>query len=99
RQLRAALRPIAMTEFLALCAKKVRVGVVGVGNCASSFVQGLTYYRTCSDDEPPAGLMNTVVGGYRICDVEIASAFDISAPKVGRDVAEAISAPPNNTYR
>lgn len=88
-----------MTEFPALCAKKVRVGVVGVGNCASSFVQGLTHYKSCSDHEPPPGLMNTVVGGYRISDVEIASAFDISAPKVGRDVAEAIAAPPNNTYR
>ncbi len=99
RQLFAAPRPIAMTERPALCAKKVRVGVVGVGNCASSFVQGLTYYRACSDAEPPPGLMNTVVGGYRSSDIEIASAFDISAPKVGRDIADAIWAAPNNTCR
>ena len=82
-----------------MCAKKVRVGIVGVGNCASSFVQGLTHYRNSSDNEPPPGLMNADLGGYRIADIEIASAFDISAAKVGRDVADAIWAAPNNTFR
>ena len=79
--------------------EKVRVGIVGVGNCASSLVQGLTYYRDTTSNEPIPGLMSTLVGGYRVGDVEIASAFDVAAAKVGRDVAEAIYAPPNNTFR
>jgi myo-inositol-1-phosphate synthase len=78
----------------------IRVGIVGVGNCASSFVQGLTYYRDLKEgDECPPGIMNATVGGYGISDIEIASAFDINATKVGRDVAEAIYAEPNNTRR
>ncbi len=78
---------------------KVRVGIVGVGNCASSFVQGLHYYRDAKSNEPIPGLMNVEVGGYHISDVEIASAFDVNAGKVGRDVADAILARPNNTQR
>jgi myo-inositol-1-phosphate synthase len=78
---------------------KVRVGIVGVGNCASAFVQGLTYYRDTTANEPIPGLMSSSVGGYCVDDVEVASAFDIAASKVGRDVAEAIYAEPNNTYR
>ena len=78
---------------------KVRVGIVGVGNCASSFVQGLSYYREARTNEPVPGLMNAEIGGYRIADVEISAAFDVSAAKVGCDVADAISAPPNNTCR
>jgi myo-inositol-1-phosphate synthase len=77
--------------------KKLRVGVVGVGNCASSFVQGLTYYADADGNEPVAGLMNPVLGGYHVRDIEISAAFDISAAKVGKDVSEAILAPPNNT--
>ncbi|CAN7616868.1 inositol-3-phosphate synthase [Phenylobacterium sp. LjRoot219] len=76
---------------------KLRVGIVGVGNCASSFVQGLAYYREASSNEPPPGLMNLELGGYHVGDIEITSAFDIHAGKVGRDLAEAILAPPNNT--
>ena len=76
---------------------KVRVGVVGVGNCASSLVQGLTHYRDADGNAPIPGLMHADLGGYRVADIEIASAFDISAAKVGRDVAEAIWAAPNNT--
>ncbi|NOJ42159.1 inositol-3-phosphate synthase [Bradyrhizobium australiense] len=79
--------------------KKVRVGIVGVGNCASSFVQGLTHYADARTNEPLAGLMNIDLGGYHIRDVEIASAFDVNAKKVGRDVSEAIYAAPNNTFR
>lgn len=79
--------------------RRVRVGIVGVGNCASSFVQGLTYYRDATANEPVPGLMNAEVGGYHISDIEIASAFDVNANKVGRDVAEAIWASPNNTHR
>jgi myo-inositol-1-phosphate synthase len=82
-----------------VAAKKVRVGIVGVGNCASSLVQGLTYYRDASGNEPIAGLMHADLGGYRVGDVEIVSAFDINAEKVGRDVGEAIYAAPNNTHR
>jgi myo-inositol-1-phosphate synthase len=78
---------------------KVRVGIVGVGNCASSFVQGLTYYGDVRANEPVPGLMNAELGGYGVGDVEIASAFDVSAAKVGRDVCEAIGAPPNNTQQ
>lgn len=79
---------------------KVRVGVVGVGNCASSFVQGLAHYADAPADEtPPPGLMNLELGGYHVGDVEVVSAFDIHAGKVGRDVAEAIFAAPNNTVR
>jgi len=77
----------------------VRVGLVGVGNCASSFVQGLTYYSDARANEPVPGLMNADLGGYHVSDVEISAAFDVSADKVGRDVAEAIYAKPNNTFR
>ena len=78
--------------------KKVRVGIVGVGNCASSLVQGLSYYAEATSNEPPPGLMNVELGGYHISDIEIASAFDVHAGKVGRDVSEAILLEPNNTY-
>jgi myo-inositol-1-phosphate synthase len=77
--------------------RKVRIGVVGVGNCASSFVQGLTHYAEATSNEPPPGLMNVELGGYHVGDMEIASAFDIHAAKVGRDVSDAIFAKPNNT--
>jgi myo-inositol-1-phosphate synthase len=79
--------------------RKVRVGLVGVGNCASSFVQGLTHYGQAGENAPPPGLMNLDLGGYHVGDVEIAAAFDVARSKVGRDVAEAIFAPPNNTAR
>jgi myo-inositol-1-phosphate synthase len=82
-----------------LSRRSVRVGIVGVGNCASSFVQGLSYYRDANANEPVPGLMNVELGGYHVGDVEIASAFDIAAAKVGRDLAQAIVAPPNNTQR
>jgi myo-inositol-1-phosphate synthase len=72
---------------------------VGVGNCASSFVQGLSYYRDAKGNEPIPGLMHVELGGYHISDVEITSAFDVNAAKVGRDVSEAIFASPNNTQR
>src|SRR5690606_8457437 len=76
---------------------KLRVGIVGVGNCASSFVQGVSYYAGASADEPPPGLMNVELGGYHVSDIEIASAFDVHAGKVGRDVTDAIFIAPNNT--
>jgi myo-inositol-1-phosphate synthase len=79
--------------------KKVRVGIVGVGNCASSFVQGLSYYQDAKSNEPIPGLMNVELGGYHVSDVEISAAFDVNASKVGRDVSEAIFTKPNNTIR
>ena len=79
--------------------KKLRVGIVGVGNCASSFVQGLTYYRDAQANEPVPGLMHASLGGYHVSDIEISAAFDVNAAKVGRDVSDAIMAPPNNTTR
>jgi myo-inositol-1-phosphate synthase len=79
--------------------RKLRVGIVGVGNCASSFVQGLSYYGEAKANEPVPGLMNIELGGYHVGDIEIASAFDISADKVGLDVAEAVFARPNNTQK
>jgi myo-inositol-1-phosphate synthase len=79
--------------------RKVRVAVVGVGNCASSFIQGLTYYRSAQGNEPIPGLMHADLGGYQISDIEISAAFDVNDTKVGRDVAEAIYARPNNTHR
>jgi myo-inositol-1-phosphate synthase len=79
------------------CDRKVRVGIVGVGNCASSFIQGLSYYRGFSGNAPVPGLMSPDIGGYTVADIEISSAFDVSAAKVNRDISEAIVAPPNNT--
>jgi myo-inositol-1-phosphate synthase len=79
--------------------RAVRVGLVGVGNCASSFVQGLDYYRDPQANVPMAGLMSSEVGGISIGDIEIASAFDVHAGKVGRDVSEAIRIDPNNTIQ
>jgi myo-inositol-1-phosphate synthase len=79
--------------------EKVRIGIVGVGNCASSLVQGISYYREASSNEPVPGLMNAAIGGYHVKDIEISSAFDVSARKVGQDVASAIWQQPNNTQR
>lgn len=79
--------------------KTARIGLVGVGNCASSFVQGLHHYAEAANNQPPPGLMNVELGGYHVRDLRIVSAFDIHADKVGRDVTEAIFAAPNNTMR
>lgn len=79
--------------------KTARIGLVGVGNCASSFVQGLHHYEEAANNQPPPGLMNVELGGYHVRDLRIVSAFDIHADKVGRDVSEAIFVSPNNTIR
>jgi myo-inositol-1-phosphate synthase len=76
---------------------KVRVAIIGVGNCASSFVQGLHYYRNAKESDRIPGLMHVNLGGYHIRDVEISAAIDIDKNKVGKDVAEAITTWPNNT--
>lgn len=77
--------------------KKIRVAIVGVGNCASSLVQGIHYYRNARDDEFVPGVMHVNFGGYHINDIEVVAAFDVNSNKVGHDVAEAIYAAPNNT--
>jgi myo-inositol-1-phosphate synthase len=79
--------------------RPVRVGVIGVGNCASSLVQGVHYYRDADPQALIPGLMHTVLGGYHIGDVEFSAAFDVDARKVGLDLAEAIWAQPNNTVK
>ena len=76
---------------------KINVAIVGVGNCASSLVQGVHKYREAPENGFIPGLMHTVLGGYHIGDIEFVAAFDIDKNKVGKDLAEAIYAPPNNT--
>jgi myo-inositol-1-phosphate synthase len=78
---------------------KVRVAIVGAGNCASSFVQGVEFYKDARGDEPIPGLMHNVLGGYGVGDLEFVCAFDVDAAKVGRDLSDAISAETNNTMR
>ncbi len=79
--------------------KKVRVAIIGVGNCASSLLQGVQYYREAKADEFVPGLMHTNLGGYHISDIEFTAGFDINVTKVGKDLSEAIFAAPNNTYK
>jgi myo-inositol-1-phosphate synthase len=78
---------------------KVRVAIVGVGNCASSFVQGVTYYKDADPAEQVPGLMHVDLGGYHIRDIEFTAAFDIDADKVGKDLSEAIWSGQNNTMK
>jgi myo-inositol-1-phosphate synthase len=78
---------------------KVRVAVIGVGNCASSFVQGVHYYRDADPAEDVPGLMHVDLGGYHVRDIEFSAAFDIDAEKVGKDLSEAIFAGQNNTLK
>jgi myo-inositol-1-phosphate synthase len=77
---------------------KIRVAIVGVGNCASSLVQGRYYYENAADDEFVPGLMHVNLGGYHIRDIDFVAAFDIDKNKVGKDLSEAIYTKPNNTY-
>jgi myo-inositol-1-phosphate synthase len=78
---------------------KVRVAIIGVGNCASSLVQGVEFYKDAKDDDQVPGLMHVNLGGYHIRDIEFSAAFDVVDTKVGLDLAEAISAHPNNTIK
>jgi len=78
---------------------KIRVAIIGVGNCASSLVQGVRFYKDAPDDQFVPGLMHVRLGGYHVSDIEFTAAFDIDVNKVGKDLAEAIYAPPNNTYK
>jgi myo-inositol-1-phosphate synthase len=78
---------------------KIRVAIIGVGNCASSLVQGVQFYRDAAPDDFVPGLMHVELGGYHPRDIEFTAAFDVSAHKVGLDLGEAILAEPNNTIR
>jgi myo-inositol-1-phosphate synthase len=78
--------------------KEIKIAIVGIGNCASSLIQGLFYYKNVKDEkELVPGLMHNVLGGYKISDIKVVAAFDVDKRKVGKDVSEAIFAPPNCT--
>src|SRR5216110_340286 len=79
--------------------QKVRVAIIGVGNCASSLVQGIEFYRNAGEEEFVPGLMHVNLGGYHVRDIAFSAAFDVVEGKVGLDLSEAIFAPPNNTIR
>jgi myo-inositol-1-phosphate synthase len=78
---------------------EIRVGIIGVGNCASSLVQGVQFYRDAKEDERVPGLMHVRLGDYHIRDITFSAAFDVDANKVGLDLSEAIFTAPNNTYK
>ena len=78
---------------------KVRVAIIGVGNCTAALVQGVEFYKNASEDDFVPGLMHNSLGGYHIRDVEFTAAFDVVDTKVGRDLSEAIFAFPNNTIK
>jgi len=78
---------------------KIRVAIIGVGNCASSFVQGVEYYKNASPKDFVPGLMHVNLGGYHIRDVEFSAAIDIDKNKVGKDLSEAVFTYPNNTFK
>src|SRR5436189_3708361 len=82
-------------EFLEM--RKIRIAIVGVGNCASSLVQGINFYDGSSRNGAAVGLMHRQIGGYRPSDVEVVAAFDIDRRKAGLDVSRAIFSPPNFT--
>ncbi len=78
---------------------KVRVAIIGVGNCANSLLQGVEYYKDASPDDTVPGLMHVDLGGYHISDIEFVAAFDVVKGKVGVDLADAIWAHPNDTIK
>ncbi len=78
---------------------KIKTAIIGVGNCASSLVQGVFYYKNASEKDFVPGLMHVNLGGYHIKDIEFVGAFDINDVKVGKDLSEAIFSFPNNTYK
>ena len=78
---------------------KVRVGIIGVGNCASSLVQGVEFYKNAPEDEFVPGLMHVKLGNYHVRDIEFSAAFDVDANKVGKDLSAAIFTAPNNTFK
>ena len=79
--------------------EKVRVAIVGVGNCASSLVQGVEYYKDADPGEDVPGLMHVDLGGYHVRDIEFVAAFDVDGDKVGKDLSQAIFSGQNNTVK
>jgi len=79
--------------------RKVRVAIVGVGNCASSLVQGVQFYKDAAVDDFIPGLMHVSLGGLHVRDIEFSAAFDVNRTKVGKDLGEAVFAEPNNTAK
>lgn len=79
--------------------EKIRVAIAGVGNCASSLIQGVTYYKDAKDGENVPGLMHVVLGGYHVSDIDFVAAFDVDASKVGNDLGKAIDGGQNNTIK
>jgi myo-inositol-1-phosphate synthase len=79
--------------------KKVRVAIIGVGNCASSLVQGVSFYKDAPDEAAIPGIMHITLGGYHIRDIEFTMGIDVVDTKVGKDLSQAIYAYPNNTYK
>ena len=82
-----------------MASKKVRVAIIGVGNCASSLVQGIQFYKKTADEATVPGVMHPRLGGYHIRDIEFTLGIDVNVTKVGRDLCAAIFAEPNNTYK
>ena len=78
---------------------KVRVAIAGVGNCASSLIQGVHYYQDANSTDIVPGLMHVDLGGYHVSALEFVAAFDVDAEKVGKDLGEAIFSGQNNTVR
>ena len=78
---------------------RVRVAIIGVGNCANSLLQGVEYYKDAPDDQFVPGLMHVNLGGYHIRDIEFTAAFDVTADKVGKDLSDAMWAKPNDTIK
>jgi len=77
--------------------KKIKIAIAGVGNCASSLIQGIEYYK--KPDTEKVGLLFEDIGGYKVTDIEVVAAFDIDRRKVGKDLSEAIFVSPNNTEK
>ena len=93
-------RPMAATNGKAPRSEdKVRVAIVGVGNCANSLLQGVEFYKDAPAEEFVPGLMHVDLGGYHVRDIEFTAAFDVTTDKVGKDLSEAIWAHPNDTYK
>ena len=77
--------------------RTIKVAIVGLGNCASSLLQGVYYYKNVKDDGYVPGLMHVNFGGYHVGSIEVVAVFDVNKNKVGKDIAEAVYAKPNNT--
>src|ERR1700709_2968192 len=91
--------PMGSQTAIPGAAGKIRVAIVGVGNCAASLVQGVHYYADADPNAKAPGLMHVMFGPYHVRDIEFVAAFDVDAKKVGRDLSEAILASENNTIK